>query len=128
MHDNNNDDVILHIIVIITVICTVLYNNFKCLIHSKATPGSIPKQDMQDTGSTSTTGTKTLTTKIQSPSKFTTLGKDMVDQKKVDGGKKKANRSTRSLSSVRSKQSRKRSVSQSDTTTKTNLQLLTAED
>ena len=128
MHDNNNDDVILHIIVIITVICTVLYNNFRCLIHSKPTPSSIPKQDTQGTGSTSTTGTKSSTTKIQSPSKSTTLGKDMVDQKKVDGGTKKANRFTRSLSSVRSKQSKKRSVSQLDTTTKTNLRLATAED
>lgn len=128
MHNNNDDDVILHIIVIISVICTVLYNNIRCLLTSKTLSNAIPRQEQQGTGLKSTTGTKTSTTKTRSQSRSTTPGNAMVDQKKVVGGMKKANRSRRTLSSTRSKRSKEPLNSQKNMTTLINHQSQTVED
>ena len=122
MHNNNNDDVILHIIVIISVICTVLYNNIKCLLTSKTSSSITPRQGQQDTGLKSTTGTKTSMTRTRLQSRSTTPGNAMVDQKKVVGGTKKANRSKRTSSSTRSKRSKEPLNSQKSLTTPTSHQ------
>ena len=66
-----NDDVILHIIVLVLVLITVLYRNLLCLFSRNAS-NVTPVQAQQDIGLINTTGSKPLMVVPQKQSNFTT--------------------------------------------------------
>lgn len=97
-------DIILHVIVIISIALSILFEALQCLISlSFVTTTQSPGQSVMP----STTGirTSTLSTKNQPQSPSTTSANATVDQKKVAGGTRKVAQATPTAFSPRSKRS-----------------------
>ena len=102
---NHEDDIILHVIVIISILIEILIDALKCLT-SLGSKNSIPAPGNSGVHSTVTTSTKSGKAKSQPQSRSTKPISVTEDQKKVAGGTPKAGPSKRSASSTRSKQSK----------------------
>ena len=101
----HEDDIILHVIVIISIFIEILIDALKCLI-SLGSKNSIPAPGNSGVHSTVTTSTKSGKAKSQPRSRSTKPISVTEDQKKAAGGIPKAGPSKRSASSPRSKQSK----------------------
>ena len=124
--NDTNDDVILHIIVLMLVLITVLYRNLLCLFSRNAS-NVTPVQAQQDIGLINTTGSKPLMVVPQKQSSSTTSAKNMVGQKKEDGGTKKVSHTKRTASFQRSNVSKDSLNSLKTSNSTTNHLLMTVE-
>lgn len=118
--------IIEHIIVFVLVLITVLTRNLLCLFSRNAS-NVTPVQAQQDIGLINTTGSKPLMVVPQKQSNSTTSVKNMVGQKKEDGGTKKVSRTKRTASSQRSNVSKDSSTSHKTSNSTTNHPLMTVE-
>ena len=115
-------DIITIIIVLVSCIITILSHELKCLISQNSKP-SIPTPGKHVGPSRTTKRTSNSKTKSQPRSRSTVPTSSTVDQKKVDGGTKKATQKKRTASSQRSKPSRSTCNSQMNTKSSTSLVL-----
>ena len=115
-------DIITIIIVLVSCIITTLSHELKCLI-SQNSASSTPTLGKHVGQSKTTTSTSTSSKKNRRPSRSTKPSSGTVDQKKVDGGTKKATPKKRTASSTRSKPSGSTCNSQTNTRSSTSLVL-----
>jgi hypothetical protein len=115
-------DIITIIIVLVSCIITTLFNELRCLI-SQNSASSIPTLGKHVGPSRTTKRTFNSKTKNQPRSRYTVPTSSTVDQKKVDGGTKKATQKKRTASSTRSKPSGSTCNSQTNTRSSTSLVL-----
>jgi len=114
---DHEDDIILHVIVIVSILIEILIDALKCLtsLNSASSTPTLGKQDLQSSGIKST---KSGSTKTQRLSPSTKRRSTTAVQRKVDGGTKQDSQSLPTASSPRSK----RSKPSSSTTTSTKSQ------
>lgn len=104
-YNEREDDIVLHIIVILSILIEILIDAIRCLISKdcKSSTHSPIKHDMQ---STHTTCTQNGKTRSQPQSRSTKQHSTTVDRKKVVGSTKQATPSKRTASSPRSRRSK----------------------
>jgi hypothetical protein len=114
---NHEDDIILHVIVIISIFIEILIDALKCLtsLNFASSTHALGKHDLQSSG---TKSTKSGSTKTQRLSPSTKRRSTTAVQRKVDGGTTQDSQSLPTASSPRSKQSKP----SSSTTTSTRSQ------
>lgn len=99
------DDIIIHIIVILSILIETLIDSIKCLTSANSN-GTTPTLTKSVTQSNATTPTKSGNMKTQRLSPSTKRRSTTAVQKKVDGGTKQATQSKPAASSTRSKRSK----------------------
>lgn len=114
---NHEDDIILHVIVIISIFIEIFIDALKCLtsLNSASSTHARGKHDLQ---SNDTKSTRSGSTKTQRLSPSTKRRSTTAVQRKVDGGTTQDSQSLPTASSPRSKQSKP----SSSTTTSTRSQ------
>ena len=121
---NHEDDIILHVIVIIAIFIEILIDALKCLT-SLNSASSIPTPGKQDLPSKDIKSTKSGSTKTQRLSPSTKRRSTTAVQKKVDGGTKQDSQSSPTASSPRGRRSKPSSNTSMNTRSQTSQALAT---
>lgn len=121
---HREDDIIVHLIVIASIIIEILIDTLKCLtsLNSASSTPTLGKQDLQ---SSDIKSTKSGSIKTQQQSPSTKRPSTMGVQRKVDGGTTQVTQSKPTASSPRSKRSKPTSNSLMSTTSLSNQTLET---
>ena len=107
-------DIILVLIVLISILITTLIDSIQCLISRNSKPVT-PKQAQSVTLSKATTGTKSSKVKTQPSSPSTKRRSTTAVQRKVAGGTKAVTHNSATASSPSGKQSKPSSTSRKNT-------------